>query len=119
MALTVCDAEAPDMPIVYCSDPFIQLVGYHTSEIMGRNCRFLQLPPQGMKIKISPKDAKINETSRKQLKAKMKNMEDACVELINYTGDGRKFLNVLTTVPITWDDGKRYIVGFQADAKRY
>jgi len=48
----------------------------------------------------------------------MRNMEESCVQLINYTADGRRFKNILTTIPIVWDDGKRYIVGFQADAER-
>ena len=116
VALTLCEADAPDMPIVYCSDPFQQLVGYHEQQILGRNCRFLQTPPKGQKV--APKDRKFNEVARKELKEKLSRMEEACVQLINYTSDGRRFLNVLTVVPITWDGGKRYVVGFQADATR-
>lgn len=104
------------MPIVYCSEPFEKLSGYQSSQIIGRNCRFLQHPPSG--AKVPAKDKKVNDAARKELKEKMRNMEESCVQLINYTADGRRFKNILTTIPIVWEDGKRYIVGFQADAER-
>jgi hypothetical protein len=50
--------------------------------------------------------------------------EEARVQLVNYKKSGTKFVNLLTTIPITWDEGepnagpgKRYIVGFQADSQ--
>ena len=33
-----------DNPIVYCSEGFCKLTGYKRSEVLGRNCRFLQGP---------------------------------------------------------------------------
>ncbi|KUI53002.1 White collar 1 protein [Cytospora mali] len=44
VALVVCDLAAPDTPIVYVSDPFLELTGYRADEVVGRNCRFLQAP---------------------------------------------------------------------------
>lgn len=40
----VTDPQLPDNPIVYASDNFIQLTGYERSQVLGRNCRFLQGP---------------------------------------------------------------------------
>ena len=34
----------PDNPIVYASESFIELTGYERSQVLGRNCRFLQGP---------------------------------------------------------------------------
>nr|AML79041.1 putative LOV domain-containing protein [Petalonia fascia] len=40
----VTDPQMPDNPIVYASDSFIDLTGYDRSQVLGRNCRFLQGP---------------------------------------------------------------------------
>ncbi|KAK4043148.1 hypothetical protein C8A01DRAFT_32790 [Parachaetomium inaequale] len=44
-ALLIADLAQPDQPIVYASDPFTALTGYTPREVLGRNCRFLQVPP--------------------------------------------------------------------------
>ena len=33
----------PDQPIVFCNEDFSALTGYPKEEILGRNCRFLQV----------------------------------------------------------------------------
>jgi PAS domain S-box-containing protein len=110
-----------DMPIIYCSEPFEELTGYSSSEILGRNCRFLQIPPEGHQPDQS--SGPTNETSRKELREKLAKGEEARVRLVNYRKDGQMFVNVLTTIPISWEEGhgegKRYIVGFQADEGHY
>nr|AML76363.1 putative LOV domain-containing protein [Ishige okamurae] len=40
----VTDPQLPDNPIVYASDNFIELTGYARTQVLGRNCRFLQGP---------------------------------------------------------------------------
>ena len=40
----VTDPQLPDNPIVYASNTFIELTGYDRSQVLGRNCRFLQGP---------------------------------------------------------------------------
>jgi hypothetical protein len=62
-----------------------------------------------------------NQKPRFELRGKISKGEEAQVRLVNYTKSGEKFFNLLTTIPITWDEGdmalglrKRYIVGFQA-----
>src|SRR5207344_2708191 len=37
----VCDAHAPDMPVVYVNRAMEHLTGYPVTEILGRNPRFL------------------------------------------------------------------------------
>ena len=65
--------------------------------------------------------SKRNEKPLAQLREKIARGEEAQVRLVNYTKGGEKFANLLTTIPITWDEGdkelglgRRYIVGFQA-----
>lgn len=120
MALVLCDSALPDLPIVYCSEPFENLTGYTSSQILGLNCRFLQ-HPRGSYCRDERANA-ANEHSRKEIKEKFAKGEEARVKFWNFTSDGRMFANVLTTIPITWEEGlgqeKRYIVGFQADEGR-
>jgi PAS domain S-box-containing protein len=42
--VTVVDVLAPDQPLVYVNDAFVQLAGLPRAEVLGRNCRFLQGP---------------------------------------------------------------------------
>ncbi len=48
-SFVIADMTAPDCPIRYASEGFLELTGYTREEIAGRNCRFLQgcvtLPP--------------------------------------------------------------------------
>ncbi|KAH8109334.1 hypothetical protein DFH11DRAFT_1691189 [Phellopilus nigrolimitatus] len=43
-AFVVSDVRRADAPIVYVSRTFCELTGYAESEVLGRNCRFLQAP---------------------------------------------------------------------------
>ncbi|MCA1752833.1 MAG: PAS domain-containing protein [Flavobacteriales bacterium] len=40
--VTIADARLPDMPLIFINEAFETLTGYKTSEVLGRNCRFLQ-----------------------------------------------------------------------------
>jgi PAS domain S-box-containing protein len=39
----ICDPNLPDLPIVFASDAFLDLTEYRREEVLGRNCRFLQV----------------------------------------------------------------------------
>lgn len=39
----ICDPSLPDCPIVFASDAFLELTGFPREEVLGRNCRFLQV----------------------------------------------------------------------------
>lgn len=41
----ISDPSIPDCPIVFASDGFCEMTGYDRYEILGRNCRFLQVSP--------------------------------------------------------------------------
>lgn len=122
-ALVLCDSTLPDNPIVYWSDAFETLTGYSGPEIQGQNCRFLQhrFPTSGNKERDEEEEAVtngVNAEARRELRERLKKGDEAQVLLINFTKSGERFENILTTVPIYWDEGgkggKMYIVGFQA-----
>lgn len=74
------DPKLPDNPIVYCSDGFCKLSGYKRSEILGRNCRFLQGPGT-------------DQNAVELIRAGVAEGRDMSVCLLNYKADGSPFWN--------------------------
>lgn len=124
VALVLCDADTYDCPIVYCSEYFERLTGYPQHEIIGKNCRFLQLPPLNIKASIRQSILAENERALKAFRVKLQRQEEAQVKLVNFKKDGSRFENILTTIPIVWNadgdtgPGRRYVVGFQVDKEK-
>ncbi|MCJ1421115.1 blue light receptor [Xylographa parallela] len=113
-ALLLCDATAPDMPILYCSEPFEHLTGYRSAEVLGRNCRFLQAP-NGI-VQPGVRRTHVSDDAVFALKKHLLALEEAQTSLVNYRKGGARFVNLLTTVPVRWrGEGKVYVVGFLAD----
>ncbi|KAL6875146.1 glycoside hydrolase family 15, cellulose signaling associated protein envoy [Trichoderma novae-zelandiae] len=109
VSLTLCDLSLPNAPIVYASPGFYQLTGYAPSEIMGRNCRFMQSPPH------APPPATSSGPIAKMRQA-IRASQEIRVHIVNYKKDGTPFTNVVTILPL-WADpnGHHYAVGFQAE----
>ncbi len=103
MAVTLCDPNQPDMPIVFANRAFRRLTGYSEEEVVGRNCRFLQGP------KTDPEPvARIREALAKE--------DVVVVELLNYRKNGTTFWNALHLGPIYNDAGELvYFFGSQWD----
>jgi len=74
------DPSLPDNPIVYASDGFCRLTGYRRSDVLGRNCRFLQGP--------GTDQAAINV-----IRQGLADCRDISVCLLNYRADGSTFWN--------------------------
>ncbi len=95
------------------------MTGYSSTDIIGRNCRFLQHPHPNTRrnaTRTTEVDA-MNAKPRAQLRESTQKGQETQVRLINYTKGGTEFFNLLTVIPIAWDEGdlgKRYVVGFQA-----
>jgi PAS domain S-box-containing protein len=93
MPMVITDPAQIDNPIVFCNEAFQTLSGYDRSEIIGRNCRFLQGP----------------DTNREQV-TKVRQAIDAqtdiAVDLLNYRKDGSTFWNALYLSPVRNDAGK-------------
>jgi len=114
-AFVVCDADMDDFPIVYCSENFERLTGYTKHMILGRNCRFLQSPDG--KVEPGIRRKYVDDDSVLYLKNMIATRREAQISLINYRRGGQPFMNLLTMIPIPWEEGGpiKYFVGFQVD----
>ena len=71
-----------DNPILYASDGFVSVTGYSRSEVVPRNCRFLQ-------------GNYTDRTATKRLKASIEAREETVELLLNYKKSGEPFWNLL------------------------
>ena len=102
VGITIADAR-DDNPLVYVNDAFLELTGYDRSEVVGRNCRFLQ-----------------GEETDRETVAEMRRAIDAAepvsVDVVNYTRDGERFWNRVDIAPVHDEGGAvSHYVGFQTD----
>lgn len=102
-AATLADPDLPDCPLIGCSDGFESMTGYKRSEIIGRNCRFLN------------SGVNMDPAQKQRLWAAAMTGNEFTEVLPNLRKDGSSFQNLLHMVMITVR-GKPYIVGVQADA---
>ena len=101
--IVITDYRLPNNPIVYANAGFAKISGYEISEVLGKNCRFLQgddLFQSGKEILRAAIDAGI-----------------ACnVVMRNYRKDGTLFWNELNISPILDDNGNvTHFIGIQND----
>ncbi|MEB3827106.1 response regulator [Phormidium sp. CCY1219] len=103
--IVITDFQQPDNPIIYVNSGFERITGYSASEIMGRNCRFLQ----GQK---SP----INRGALVQLRQAIHAGTNCQVVLQNFRKNGRMFWNQLSISPVREADGTvNHFVGVITD----
>lgn len=101
--IVIADARAPDMPIIYVNPAFEHITGYLATEVIGRNCRFLQ-----------GKDRE--QPALDDLRAALREGKSCTVVLSNYRKDGTPFWNELTISPIHDSSGiLTHFVGVQMD----
>ncbi|AKJ27397.1 PAS domain-containing protein [Caldimonas brevitalea] len=103
IAMVVTDATAPDNPIAFVNRAFLDLVQAPESELIGRNCRFLQ-------------GEKTDPKSVQELREAVAAQRPAAVEILNYRPNGKPFWNALFIGPIFDADGRlRYWFGSLLD----
>ncbi|PWN91405.1 hypothetical protein FA10DRAFT_217732, partial [Acaromyces ingoldii] len=114
-SFTIVDAKHPDQPIVHCSDTFCELTGYDRTEIIGRNCRFLQ-SPDGL-VEAGSERMHTDNGAVAHIKKHCSRFQECQTSLINYRRDGSPFINLVTIIPIGWGDSEEpvFLVGFQVD----
>ncbi len=106
MPMIVTDPSRPDNPIIFVNHAFLEMTGYESEEILGRNCRFLQGP----------------ETSRAvvgEVREAIANRREFATEILNYRKDGSSFWNALFISPIYNEEGRLiYFFASQLDVSR-
>ncbi len=105
-SMALSDPNLPDCPIIAVNQSFLDLCGYPASELIGRNCRFLQGP-------------RTDPTSRTRIRSSLE-AGRGCIEwIVNYKRDGTMFWNLLFISPIRDEDGRLlYFFGNQIDITR-
>ncbi|MBZ5201499.1 PAS domain S-box protein [Planomicrobium chinense] len=101
VATIVTDPSQEDNPIIYTNRTFEKMTGYQQSEVLGRNCRFLQ------RKETDPKE-------RQKIRTAIEARESVTVTLQNYRKDGSLFWNRLHIEPVEVM-GALYFIGTQTD----
>jgi len=94
--------KGADNSLVYVNRQFLDMTGYTESEVLGRNCRFLQ----GKETDSEPVD---------EIRRAIDAEEPVTVELRNYRKDGTMFWNQVSIAPVRDDGTVVNYVGFQQD----
>jgi diguanylate cyclase (GGDEF)-like protein/PAS domain S-box-containing protein len=103
--IVVCDATAPDCPVVYANASFLQLSGYPLSALLGRNLRILQ-------------GSDLDQEGRHRLREALSRGEPCRVMMRNYRPDGAQFWNEILIQPVR--DGQGRVVqwiGYHRDTR--
>lgn len=104
--IIICDAQQPDMPLVYVNPTFERITGYSREESIGRNCRFLQ----------GTGEDPSNEQALSEIRKALATGGETSVVLRNFRKDGTPFWNDLYLSPIRNDEGEvTHFVGVQND----
>lgn len=88
---------------MFASDGFVDVTGYARTDIVQRNCRFLQ-------------GTKTDRLSVQRLKSSINNASDSVELILNYRKDGTPFWNLLYVAPLRDEEGNvKLFLGGQVD----
>lgn len=102
--ICISDPTLPDCPVVYVNKAFHICTGYARSEVLGRNCRFLQGP-------------RTTVDTKSQLREDIHSGEDTKCKILNYRKNGEQFYNLLSmkSVVIKGQTKPRFVIAIQFD----
>ncbi|MBT8083814.1 MAG: diguanylate cyclase [Woeseia sp.] len=101
--VVICDARLPDMPLIFVNAAFERMTGYSREQILGQNCRFLQVDDH-------------DQTGIEKIRQALKNQRDCLVTIRNYRQNGELFHNELSLSPVFGSDNQlTHYVGIQKD----
>jgi len=105
--ILIADAQLSDLPIIYANDSFCQVTGYTKSDVIGKNCRFLQNDDR-------------DQDEVKVIRSALKKGKFCHVTLRNYRKDGTLFWNELTMTPV-FDELEKltHFIGIQNDVTEF
>jgi diguanylate cyclase (GGDEF)-like protein/PAS domain S-box-containing protein len=102
--IVVCDAMAPDLPVVFANEAFAKMCGYPVAALLGSNLRTLQSNDR-------------DQESRQRIREALEKGEPARVLIRNYRPDGALFWNETLIQPIRDASGKvTHWIGYHRDA---
>ncbi len=100
----ITDASQDDHPIAYVNPAFSRITGYEQSEVIGKNCRFLNEKARG-------------QAGLAEVRRAIKAGEACSVLLRNHRKDGEGFWNQLSIAPVEDPTGRlTHFVGVIVDA---
>jgi len=103
MPMVIADVRSPGVPIVFVNEAFLKLTGYDRSEVIGRNCRFLQGPAT-------------NGDDIAKIRLALASASPIEIDLLNYKKDGTPFWNRLFIKPVFHNEVLTYFFASQYDA---
>lgn len=86
-SVLLTDPSQADNPIIFASDDFCIQTGYQRSDVVGRNCRFLQGPGT-------------DTATVAQIREAIAHIRPIEVVILNYRADGSPFWNKLQIRPL-------------------
>ena len=102
--IVICDAQVPELPVVYVNAAFTQLCGYPASGLLGSNLRILQGNDR-------------EQEGRQRVREAIQSATPCRALLRNYRPDGSVFWNELFIQPVQNAGGKiTHWVGYHRDA---
>ncbi|HVT50998.1 MAG TPA: ATP-binding protein [Dongiaceae bacterium] len=91
--IVICDAVAPDQPIVFVNAAFNRITGYTAAEAMGRNCRFLQ-------------GRDTDREAVERIRRAVTTGRPVTATIRNYRKDGKTFWNEINISPLRDESGR-------------
>lgn len=91
--ISIADAQAPDLPLIYVNPAFEAMTGYRREEVLGRNCRFLQ-------------GSETRQAGLDEIRMALVQGRATRALVRNYRKDGSAFWNELTIAPVRDDEGR-------------
>jgi PAS domain S-box-containing protein len=92
MPMVISNPRLPDNPVVFANDAFCRLTGYSRSEVVGRNCRFLQ--------------GKLTDPAAvAKIRAAVAAQQPLEIDIRNHRKNGEPFWNRLLMAPVSDEAG--------------
>jgi diguanylate cyclase (GGDEF)-like protein/PAS domain S-box-containing protein len=102
--IVICDATAPDYPVIYANAAFSQMCGYPVPGLLGNNLRVLQGNDR-------------DQETRQRMREAIERGEPARVLIRNYRPDGTLFWNEIVIQPVRDGSGTlTHFIGYHRDA---
>ncbi|OKH32951.1 hypothetical protein NIES2119_24765 [[Phormidium ambiguum] IAM M-71] len=101
--IVITDATQSQNPVIYVNPGFEKITGYSATEVIGKNCSFLQR-------------GDTNQPGLSELKQAIQESRECLVTIRNYRKDGTCFWNELSISPVRDTVGKlTHFIGIQKD----